>query len=378
MNGAQVFPAPHSRVIIRTMPKPFIAPELVHLAVPITDVSLWPRNPRRGDVGAISESLKRFGQVRPILVQKSTMRVVAGNHLLRAASALGWTEVAAVVTEMSDKQAKAYLATDNRAAELGDFDEEMLASLLADIAKNDTLEGTGYDLDDLEALLAKVGTTQSHGNGDPDKGKDAPEEPWVKVGQMFALGPHRIICGDASDPTLDRLTAGANIAMLVITPPATFSPVGIATYFGVTPEQFWFGAERYVERFSSPSKGGWLVWDKRSDAFDGAFGDAFELIWTKDAHSREILRHTLVGAADGEKHGGTDFAERPTALFMDLYERYSPFEAHICDPFSVGATALLAAEKTGRIYYGAKADPGHVQALLEKWKDFTGEDYVEI
>lgn len=355
-----------------------IAPEIAHLATPITDIQLWPGNPRRGDVGAISESLKRFGQVRPILVQKSTMRVVAGNHLLRAAAALGWTEVAAVTMDMTDKQAKAYLATDNRSAELGDFDEEMLARLLGDIVKNDTLEGTGYDLDDLEALLAKVGTTQTHGNGDPDGGKAAPDAPWVQVGQMFSLGLHRVICGEPTDQTLDRLIGGDDVSMLIATPPAKFSPVSIATYFGVTPEQFWFGAERYIADFASPSKGTWQVWDKRSEAFDGAFGDEFELIWSKADHSRQILRHTLVGAADGEKHGGTDFAERPSALFMDLYERYSPFEGIICDPFAVGATSLLAAERTARIWYGAKADPAFVQALLEKWVEYSGTDYQEI
>src|SRR5688572_33099713 len=122
------------------MPTSPIAPELQHLVVPINEVSLWPKNPRRGDVGALAESLKRFGQVRPILVQKSTMKIVAGNHLMRAAAALGWTEIAAVITEMDDKQAKAFVAADNRVSELGDFDDTMLASLLADIAKNDRSE----------------------------------------------------------------------------------------------------------------------------------------------------------------------------------------------------------------------------------------------
>lgn len=357
---------------------PTIAPEIESLAVPITDLKLWPGNPRQGDVGALSESLKRFGQVRPVLVQKSTMRIVAGNHLFRAASALGWDRIACVVTEMTDKQAKAFLAADNRMSDLGSFDNDLLAILLADIARNDSLEGTGYDEDDLDALLAKVSSTPKYGQGDPDGSKPVPEDPWVKVGQIFALGPHRIGCGEPTDQFLDRLIDSEKVDLLIVTPPADFSPVGIATYFGHTPEQFWFRAETYVDRLAHPGKGGWLVWDKGTDALDTEFGDAFELIWTKAVHRREILRHTLVGAADGERKGGPDFTERPSALWMALYEQFSGFEGIICDPYAGGATSLLAAERAGRIWYGAKALPGHVQAMLEKWTAYSGTDPVEI
>lgn len=351
-----------------------IPTELEHLTIPITDVQLWPRNPRRGDVGALSESLKRFGQVRPILVQKSTMYVVAGNHLLRAAAALGWTEIAAVVLDMSDKQARAYVAADNRMSELGDFDEAVLASLLADIVKTDTLEGTGYDKDDLDALLAKVGTQTKHGFGDPDAQADIPEEPWVRPGQVFGLGPHRIICGDGYDAAvLDKLLGGATPELLIVQPPKSFTPAKTLAYGKDIPEQFWFSADKYdLTGLLPPKSGSWMVWDKRADSMEGQFGDAFELIWSHAEHRRDILRHTFVGAADGEKFGGPDFNERPTALFMQLYEKFSNFEAVVLDPFGLGATALLAAERVGRVYYGSKLDPAHVQAVLAKWEDYSG------
>lgn len=358
--------------------KSYIAPEIESLAVPIADLTLWPGNPRQGDVGALSQSLNRFGQVRPILVQKSTMRIVAGNHLYRAAAALGWDRIACIVTEMSDKQAKGFVAADNRTSELGSFDNDLLAVLLADIARNDTLEGTGYDADDLDALLAKVGTVNKSGYGDPDGTKEPPVEPWVKVGQVFALGPHRLACGEPDDPTLSRLLDGEEVDMLVAALPKDTSPVKVATYFGHTEEQFWFRAEQYIDQLAKPGAGDWLVWDKNIDGMEGEFGDGFELIWTKQVHRREILRHTMVGAADGEKRGGADSTDRPSALYMYLYEHFAGFEGVVCDPWAVGATALLAAEKTGRIYYGAKAKPANVQATLEKWADYSGTDAVEI
>lgn len=361
-----------------TKPAPTIAPEIESLTVPIADLKLWPGNPRQGDVGALAESLKRFGQVRPVLVQKSTMRIVAGNHLYRAASALGWDRIACVITEMSDKQAKAFLAADNRMSDLGTFDNDLLAVLLADIARNDTLEGTGYDEEDLDALLAKVGTAPKYGQGDPDGATNVPKDPWVKPGQIFALGPHRLGCGEPTDHLLDRLIDGEKVELLVVTPPTGFNPVSLATYFGRVSEQFWFGAEDYIDRLAQPGKGGWLVWDKGISDAEGEFGDGFELMWTKAAHRREILTHTRVGAADGEKRGGPDFTERPTSLWMAVYERWSGFEAIVCDPIAAGATSLLAAEKCGRIWYGLKASPAFVQGVVEKWTEYAGIPPVEI
>src|SRR5437899_784082 len=74
-----------------------IAPQLQGLAVPIDSIELHPRNPRKGDVPAVTESLRRFGQRKPIVVQAGTRYVVAGNHLLMAARALRWTDIAANV-----------------------------------------------------------------------------------------------------------------------------------------------------------------------------------------------------------------------------------------------------------------------------------------
>jgi hypothetical protein len=141
-----------------------IAPALVELVVPIETLALHPRNPRQGDVGAISESLKRFGQQKPVVVQKSTGYVVAGNHLLRAALALGWTSIAANAVDMTDVEAQAFMLADNRTAELGSFDELVLGELLKELAAADELVGTGYDGEDVDEMLAKLDWKASGGS----------------------------------------------------------------------------------------------------------------------------------------------------------------------------------------------------------------------
>ena len=133
-----------------------IAPALSDLRIPIDSVSPFPGNPRDGDVGAISESLRRFGQQKPIVVQESSRYIVAGNHLWKAAKALNWKEIAANVSDLDDREAEAYLIADNRTSELGSYDEELLADLLRKLASEGNLRATGYDGDDVDAFLAKL------------------------------------------------------------------------------------------------------------------------------------------------------------------------------------------------------------------------------
>lgn len=132
-----------------------IAPALERLAVRLDKVRPSPRNPRRGDIAAITDSLRRFGQQKPIVVQKSTGHIVAGNHLFRAAEALGWDKIAANVVDMTDDQAKAFLIADNRTADLGAYDQEELAKLLGELSADGQLWATGYDEDDVAELVAR-------------------------------------------------------------------------------------------------------------------------------------------------------------------------------------------------------------------------------
>jgi ParB-like chromosome segregation protein Spo0J len=116
-----------------------------------------PRNPRQGDVGAISESLRIHGQYRPIVVQTSTRYILAGNHTWKAAKALHWPEVNAVFHDCTDDEAYRILLVDNRSGDLADYDSPSLAELLQELAATPLqLEGTGYDGDALDELLKDI------------------------------------------------------------------------------------------------------------------------------------------------------------------------------------------------------------------------------
>lgn len=128
------------------------------IAVEINLLKEFEGNPRKGNVAKLVESLKTNGQYKPIVVQKSTHQILAGNHLWKAAKELNWQLIDVVYVDVDDEGAKKIVAADNRLGELGTYDEQALLNLLEDIS----LEGTGYesaDVDDLLALIEEQSTT---------------------------------------------------------------------------------------------------------------------------------------------------------------------------------------------------------------------------
>src|SRR5690606_2502907 len=111
-----------------------------------------------------------------IVVRRDTMEVIAGNHTLQAALYLGWTEIAAVVVDDDDATAKGFALADNRVGDLGGYDEDALASMIADVldADEDLLDATSYSLEDLEALLGE--TTAPAPLEEGEGGEEQPEE----------------------------------------------------------------------------------------------------------------------------------------------------------------------------------------------------------
>lgn len=149
------------------------------LKVPIEGLSPYGNNPRRGNVDVIVESLQRHGQYRPIVVRAKTFEVLAGNHTLAAAKQLGWTEIAATFVDCTDDEAARIVLVDNRAADLGAYDDDVLTELLASLPD---LEGTGYDPDDLSFLQALGDKHMQDGSlADALDAADRSVWPWVKV-----------------------------------------------------------------------------------------------------------------------------------------------------------------------------------------------------
>lgn len=185
------------------------------------ELTTYHRNPRRGNIDAIAESLNTNGQYRAIVVNLGRktgrpLEVLAGNHTLQAAIQLGWDTITATTVDVDDQQAARIVAADNRTADLGDYDNDVLTALLQDL---DTLEGTGYTSDDLDELTGASTDPEALTDVD-DVPEPDPDPPITQPGDIWHLGPHRLICGDAtSATTLNRLTGGQKVDAWITDPP---------------------------------------------------------------------------------------------------------------------------------------------------------------
>lgn len=120
--------------------------------VPAGSLEFYPGNARRGDVPMIAESLRENQQYAPLVAQRSTRYVLAGNHTLKAALSLGWDTVDVVFVDVDDARARKIVLSSNRTADAASYDDGDLAALLQGLGGD--YDGTGWADEDLQALLA--------------------------------------------------------------------------------------------------------------------------------------------------------------------------------------------------------------------------------
>jgi len=135
-------------------------------SVKIDTLTHYENNARRGNVEVLADSLRVHGQYRPIVVQKSTNSILAGNHLVEAAKTLGWENVDVVFVDVDDEAARKIVLVDNRSAELGEFDKEALIELLSELG---SLDGTGYVLEDLDDLFVDIEEAENETMSEEDR-----------------------------------------------------------------------------------------------------------------------------------------------------------------------------------------------------------------
>lgn len=197
--------------------------------LPLADLTLLPGNPRQGDIGAVSESMRVNGVYQPIIVNKGTKtgrpnEIIAGNHRAQAAKALGHKTIPAIVLDLTDEEAKRIALADNRTSDLADYDNQALLLMLQSLPD---LAGTGYDGDDLDALLADIESEAPTALTDPDDAPTVPEKPISRDGDLWELGPHRLAVGSGTDPAVVALaTGGATAAAYITDPPYVVSYTG--------------------------------------------------------------------------------------------------------------------------------------------------------
>jgi hypothetical protein len=190
--------------------------------VEVTALIPYAKNSRTHDdaqVAQIAASIKEFGWTNPILVD-GDKGIIAGHGRLMAARKLGMTKVPVIeLKDMTDAQKKAYVIADNRLALNAGWDNAMLTIELKDLEDEGfDLSLTGFDDSELDALLNPIEETE--GLTDEDAVPDVPEEPKTKLGDIYILGNHRLMCGDSTSiDAVDKLMDGNAVDLIFTDPP---------------------------------------------------------------------------------------------------------------------------------------------------------------
>jgi hypothetical protein len=399
--------------------------------IALDDIAEAARNPKQHDLAGIQTSIARFGFVSPAVIDERTQRLVAGHgrvFALRAMRDTGQDPPAGVRigtagvwmvptlkgwSSRSDVEAEAFLVADNEWTVRGGWDNTSLGEILEELnaADPDLLAITGFTDDDLASLVAGgIG-------GDDAPAPDVPADPITRPGDLWILSPHRILCGDATDPDdVARVLAGLDPPGIIYADP----PYGInavpkdggasrggsvgnrpglsvsaTTYPAVTGDHSaeivartfrslldaypaarhaWWGANHYAASAGLPDTSCWLVWDKENGATD--FADA-ELAWTNHRGAVRLLRHLWNGLARAseKQHKRVHPTQKPMALAEWAYGILDPDDSRrvVLDPFGGSGSALLAAHRTARTAAVIEVEPAYVDVMCERWQQETGQ-----
>jgi DNA modification methylase len=383
---------------------------------PIGDLIPYARNARthsEAQVALIAGSIREYGFTNPVLVDGSN-GIIAGHGRVMAAGKLGLATVPVIeLAHLSETQKRAYILADNKLAEQAGWDRELLALELGDLQDMAVdLTSLGFDARDLDALL-------NAGAVDPreDEVPPVPAVPVSRPGDLWVLGNHRLICGDATDAgTVSRVLAGVTPHLMVSDPP-----------YGVEYDPAW----RNQIGVAKTKRTGKVLNDHRADwreawalfpgdvayVWHGAlhastvaesllacgFAIRSQIIWAKerlvlsrgDYHWQHepcwyVVREKATGHWSGDRKQTTlwqipsrdqDAAtvhgtQKPVeCMRRPMLNNSSPGQA-IYEPFSGSGTSIIAAETCSRHCHAVELDPAYVDVAVQRWQGFTGREAV--
>ena len=366
-------------------------------------------------VAQIAASIREFGWTNPILVDGES-GIIAGHGRLLAARKLSLSEVPCIeLSGLSETQKRAYILADNKLALNAGWDDEMLRLELGELAAMDfdTLL-TGFS--DEELLGLNDGGIQP-GLTDEDDVSEPPVDPVTRLGDVWLMGKHRIVCGDSTDPLVVEKALNGVVPHLMVTDP----PYGVE-YDPSWRNQTGASATRRTGKVLNDDRADWreawalfpgdvaYVWHGALHATTVAdsliaagFDIRSQIIWAKD---RLVLsrgdyhwQHEpcwYAVRAKGKGHWAGD--RKQTTLWQiankdqdaetvhgtqkpvecmrrPILNNSSPGQA-VYEPFMGSGTTLIAAETTGRACFGVELNPAYVDVAITRWQSFTGQEVV--
>lgn len=400
----------------------------------------WASNARthsKKQLRQIADSIRTFGFTNPVLIDESGT-ILAGHGRVAAAQMMGLETVPCRrIGEMTAEQKKAYVIADNKLALNAGWDEEILAIELQGLLETDLefdIEVTGFSIPEIDALIEGLSPEDDGDPADDTLPEDGP--PVSRVGDLWELGPHRVICGNALEAeTFDRLLEDERARMVFTDPPYNVPIDGHVGGSGATkhrefvmasgemsPEAFKAFLETALGNLAAYSVDGsihyvcmdWRHMEEMMAAGRVAYSELKNLIvWAKDNggmgtfyRSRHELIFTFKGGTAPHinnfelgQHGryrtnvwqyrGVNTLRagrmdelslhptvKPVAMIADAIRDVSERNAIVLDAFGGSGSTLIAAHKTGRRARLVELDPVYVDRIVRRWQDYAKDDAI--
>lgn len=345
----------------------------------INELKPYEKNPRKNDdaVQYVAKSIEEFGFKVPVVVDKDNV-IVAGHTRYKAAKKLGIDSIPCIVADdLNDEQIKAFRLADNKVAEAAEWNFDLLGEELDDIVDID-MEAFGFDFEVEEEPQEVV---------EDDFETELPEEPKAKLGDIYQLGRHRLMCGDSTSITdVEKLMAGEKADMVMTDPPyginADKMTMGtgernfhrgewdaerpdISMAFTLAPLICIWGGNYFVDVL--PVTNDWLCWHKKND---GLSFSEFELAWTNFGRNCRHISH----------HWGNEkklhVTMKPVQVIAWGIQQAKTKCEKVVDLFGGSGSTLIACEQLDRKCFMMELDPKYVDVIIDRWEQFTGQKAV--
>lgn len=368
--------------------------------IPIDSIKPYENNAKihtPEQIEQIKASINEFGMNDPIGIWGNDNLIVEGHGRLMACKELGYKEVPIIrLDELTDDQRKAYTLIHNQTTMNTGFDIDILNEELANIEFDMSDFGFELEIDDIEEEKEIV----------EDEVPEIPEEPKAKLGDIYQLGNHRLMCGDSTSvDDVNKLINNENIDLLLTDPPYGIkadkgtngfgnSPQTVKKYndewddFSPTKETFdlicslskyqiIFGGNYFTDKL--PIGTHWIVWDKIGDIeFKNPFSDC-ELAWTN--FKKAIVKKYISiqqGFINEDKEKRVHPTQKSIKLLCDILNDYTKENESILDCFGGSGSTLIACEQLNRKCYMMELDPHYVDVIIQRWENFTGEKAIKL
>lgn len=351
-------------------------------------------------VGQIASSIKEFGFTNPILIDAEN-QIIAGHGRLMAANRLQMKEVPCIrLSHLTESQKRAYVIADNKLALNAGWDDELLALEIKDLQELDfDVSLLGFSDDELNGILDKL-VEEVDGLTDEDDVPEPPKEPKTKLGDIYKLGNHRLICGDSSSQNdLDKLLDGDRPDMIFTDPPYNIDYQGVSdkrdkikndkmedsafvdfltqTLFGCETMYVccsWHYAHLFrdaMEKIGRKPKA-MIVWNKVNPAqhLDKYFKQHEIIFYYGDYGGHKTLRGDI-WTIKRQKN-----TVHPTMKPVELIEialEDNPNKKIVLDMFGGSGSTLIACEKQNKKARLVELEPKYCDVIVKRWEDFTGK-----